>query len=152
MNKGEIPESSPGNDSRPVRAAGAVKANSADPYEALYDLPHHVSDYHPHMSMTNRAAQFSPFKSMAGYEDEVKRAEEEWIRKINEADDHSGKRRHEMLPHDPAILFSLLNTKLRDFYPSLHALCDDLDEDEEEILRIMKDAGHTYDPAQNRFV
>ena len=31
-----------------------------------------------------------------------------------------------MLPQDPMILLSYLNTKLRDFYPTLDALCDDL--------------------------
>ncbi|HJB69908.1 MAG TPA: DUF4250 domain-containing protein, partial [Candidatus Flavonifractor avistercoris] len=31
-----------------------------------------------------------------------------------------------MLPKDPVILLSVINTKLRDFYPSLDALCDDL--------------------------
>ena len=30
------------------------------------------------------------------------------------------------LPKDPFILFSVINTKLRDFYPSLDALCADL--------------------------
>ena len=33
------------------------------------------------------------------------------------------------LPRDPMILFSVLNMKLRDFYPSLDALCEDMDED-----------------------
>ena len=29
------------------------------------------------------------------------------------------------LPKDPMMLFSFINTKLRDFYPSLDALCKD---------------------------
>lgn len=33
------------------------------------------------------------------------------------------------LPKDPFILFSVINTKLRDFYPSLDALCADLQVD-----------------------
>ena len=32
-----------------------------------------------------------------------------------------------MLPQDPNILLSYINTKLRDQYPSLEALCEDLD-------------------------
>ena len=36
-----------------------------------------------------------------------------------------------MLPQDPAILLSYVNTKLRDCYPSLAALCDDLQADEQ---------------------
>lgn len=48
------------------------------------------------------------------------------------------------------MLASFLNTKLRDFYPSLEALCDDLDEDREEILRRLSAAGYVYDPEKNR--
>ena len=32
-----------------------------------------------------------------------------------------------MLPQDPVILLSYVNTKLRDEYPSLDELCDDLE-------------------------
>ena len=34
-----------------------------------------------------------------------------------------------VLPNDPIMLLSMVNLKLRDFYPTLDALCDDLDED-----------------------
>ena len=57
-----------------------------------------------------------------------------------------------MLPKDPNILFSLLNMKLRDFYPSLSDLCDDMDEDREEIERLMKNAGYIYSSDNNSFV
>ncbi len=40
-------------------------------YDDLLDLPHHVSATHPHMTLYDRAAQFAPFKSLPGYEDEV---------------------------------------------------------------------------------
>ena len=56
-----------------------------------------------------------------------------------------------MLPKDPVILLSFLNMKLRDQYKSLMDLCDDLDEDEAEILKIMRDAGYTYDREKNQF-
>lgn len=56
-----------------------------------------------------------------------------------------------MLPKDPIILLSTLNMKLRDQYKSLMDLCDDLDEDELEILNIMNKAGYKYDPNQNQF-
>ena len=36
-----------------------------------------------------------------------------------------------MLPNDPMILLSVVNTKLRDEYDSLEALCDDLELDED---------------------
>ena len=39
------------------------------PYEDILHLPHHVSTERPHMSMLDRAAQFSPFAALVGYED-----------------------------------------------------------------------------------
>lgn len=56
------------------------------------------------------------------------------------------------LPQDPNILFSLLNMKLRDFYSSLDALCDDMDESKADILERMKTAGYRYDAEKNAFV
>ena len=35
------------------------------------------------------------------------------------------------LPSDPIMLLSVVNLKLRDFYPSLDALCDDMDADKD---------------------
>lgn len=43
-----------------------------DPYEDIINLPHHVSSKHPQMSMQDRAAQFSPFAALTGYEDAIK--------------------------------------------------------------------------------
>ena len=40
-------------------------------YDSIIDLPHHVSAKRKHMSMTERAAQFSPFAALNGYEDAV---------------------------------------------------------------------------------
>ena len=42
-----------------------------NPYEAIIDHPHFVSKKYPPMPMEKRAAQFSPFKAMVGYGDEV---------------------------------------------------------------------------------
>ena len=36
-------------------------------YDDIIDLPHHVSKTHPPMSMTGRAAQFSPFAALTGF-------------------------------------------------------------------------------------
>ena len=41
------------------------------PYEDILHLPHHVSKERPHMSMLDRAAQFSPFAALVGYEDVI---------------------------------------------------------------------------------
>lgn len=56
-----------------------------------------------------------------------------------------------MLPNDPIMLMSVINTKLRDIYPSLEKLCDDLDVSEKEITDKLAAAGFRYDPEQNRF-
>lgn len=42
-----------------------------DPYDDIIDLPHHVSDKRPQMPMWDRAAQFSPFAALTGYDDAV---------------------------------------------------------------------------------
>lgn len=55
------------------------------------------------------------------------------------------------LPRDPMILYSVLNTKLRDFYPSLAALCEDLDEDEQQLRDAMAAVGFHYDAERNQF-
>lgn len=41
-------------------------------YEDIIDLPHHVSERHPRMSMMDRAAQFSPFAALTGYDVAIK--------------------------------------------------------------------------------
>ena len=55
------------------------------------------------------------------------------------------------LPQDPMMLFSYVNTKLRDDYSSLDALCDDLDVDRQQLEKKMADAGFEYNPSQNKF-
>lgn len=40
-------------------------------YADIIGLPHHVSDRHPHMSLADRAGQFSPFAALTGYGDAV---------------------------------------------------------------------------------
>ena len=56
-----------------------------------------------------------------------------------------------MLPNDPMILLSYLNTQLRDRYDSLAALCEDLDADEDALREKLAAAGFTYDSERNRF-
>lgn len=41
-------------------------------YDDIIMLPHHVSVNRPHMSLHDRAAQFSPFAALTGYGDAVK--------------------------------------------------------------------------------
>lgn len=56
-----------------------------------------------------------------------------------------------MIPQDPMILFSYVNTKLRDEYPTLDRLCDDMDIPREELEDRLLQAGFHYDAARNRF-
>ena len=42
-----------------------------DKYDAIIDCPHYVSQRRSHMSMIDRAAQFSPFDALEGYSDEI---------------------------------------------------------------------------------
>lgn len=41
-------------------------------YDNIIDLPHHVSATRPQMSMMDRAAQFSPFAALTGYDAAIK--------------------------------------------------------------------------------
>lgn len=43
-------------------------------YEDIINLPHHQSDKRPHMSNYERAAQFSPFAALTGFDDEINKA------------------------------------------------------------------------------
>ena len=45
-----------------------------NPYDDIIHLPHHVSKVHPHMPLRDRAAQFSPFAALVGYEEVVAEA------------------------------------------------------------------------------
>lgn len=40
-------------------------------YDDIINLPHHVSDTRPHMPLIDRAAQFSPFAALTGYDEAV---------------------------------------------------------------------------------
>lgn len=57
-----------------------------------------------------------------------------------------------MLPKDPVMLLSAINLKLRDFYPSLDALCEDLEEDKTEIEKKLCAIDYRYDKERNQFV
>ncbi len=56
-----------------------------------------------------------------------------------------------MLPKDPMILLSYVNTHLRDDYPSLDALCEALDISRAELEEKLSAVGFAYDEEQNRF-
>lgn len=51
-------------------------------YDDMLYLPHHVSPVHPPMSEYNRAAQFSPFAALVGFDAELEEAGRRTDRKI----------------------------------------------------------------------
>jgi hypothetical protein len=55
------------------------------------------------------------------------------------------------IPNDPIILFSYINTKLRDYYSSLDALCDDLNLDKSELIKKLGAVGFYYNADRNQF-
>lgn len=57
-----------------------------------------------------------------------------------------------MIPKDPVMLLSYVNLKLRDFYATLDALCEDLDADRNEIVDKLAGIDYHYDEEKNKFV
>ena len=57
-----------------------------------------------------------------------------------------------MIPKDPVMLLSFINLKLRDFYPSLEAFCEDTDEDMQAIVDKLASIDYHYDQEKNQFV
>ncbi len=55
------------------------------------------------------------------------------------------------LPNDPFMLLSVINLKLRDFYSSLDALCEDMDINKDELCKKLEAAGFSYDENNNKF-
>ena len=60
-------------------------------YSDIINLPHHKSKNHPPMSRQNRAAQFSPFAALTGYEESLENAarekEKKFEQKLSDSED-----------------------------------------------------------------
>ncbi len=61
-------------------------------YGDIIHLPHHVSSVHPHMPVSDRAAQFAPFAALTGYGDVIK----ETARQTDERPDLSEDEKQEL--------------------------------------------------------
>ena len=57
-----------------------------------------------------------------------------------------------MIPNDPVMLLSYVNTQLRDYYSSLDALCEDKGIRKEELVEKMKSIEYVYEVDRNKFV
>ena len=57
-----------------------------------------------------------------------------------------------VLPKDPVILLSYINTQLRYFYPSLDELCSSLNADKQTLCNTLAQIDYYYDETSNQFV
>lgn len=57
-----------------------------------------------------------------------------------------------MIPKDPVMLLSFVNLKLRDFYPTLDTMCEDLDIDKASLTDKLAGINYSYDAERNQFV
>ena len=57
-----------------------------------------------------------------------------------------------MIPKDPVMLLSYVNTQLRDFYGTLEVLCEDKGLDREELVEKLASIEYEYDEERNPFV
>ncbi len=55
------------------------------------------------------------------------------------------------LPQDPTMLLSYINMKLRDYYPTLDMLCEDLNVNRIELENKLRLAGYEYNEELNKF-
>ena len=56
-------------------------------YDDIIDRPHPVSRRHPQMTMSGRAAQFSSFAALSGYEDAVRETARQTDRRVELSED-----------------------------------------------------------------
>lgn len=56
-----------------------------------------------------------------------------------------------MIPNDPVMLLSYINTQLRDNYKDLEDLCDRLDVSQSEIEEKLGNIGYRYNRDLNQF-
>ena len=56
------------------------------------------------------------------------------------------------LPKDPVMLLSVVNTQLRDIYPSLDELAKAHMVEKQELIDRLEAINYSYDEAQNQFV
>ena len=61
---------------------------AVSPYEDIIHLPHHESKKHPRMSVHDRAAQFSPFAALTGFDDTIQDATDETAERMRKADEN----------------------------------------------------------------
>jgi len=63
-----------------------VKRHIQD-YKDIINMPRHISDRHPHMSVHDRAAQFAPFAALTGHAEAIQESARTVDKKITLAED-----------------------------------------------------------------
>ena len=56
------------------------------------------------------------------------------------------------IPNDPVMLLSYVNLKLRDYYPSFEAMCDDMDINMAETEEKLNGIDYFYNRQINQFI
>lgn len=86
-----------------------MKANQTAKYEDIIHLPHHKSAKHPPMPMEKRAAQFSPFAALSGYEEAIRESARTTSPPPKLADDEQERLNRELqhIMAEPGCLISL---------------------------------------------
>ena len=77
MNKNETRFGASARSLMPGAPVPAEGEDARTRYADIIDLPHHVSPKRPRMDKLSRAAQFSPFAALTGYDDLIREAERE---------------------------------------------------------------------------
>lgn len=80
-------------------------------YDDIINLPHHVSKKHPQMPLIERAAQFSPFAALIGYDKAIKETA-----RFTEARIILDEEAKEIIDRKITTLFSIIET-----HPSIKA-------------------------------
>ena len=57
-----------------------------------------------------------------------------------------------MIPKDPVMILSFVNTQLRDYYSSLSRLCEDTQLNQEELEKKLNLIDYFYDAERNQIV
>ena len=57
-----------------------------------------------------------------------------------------------MVPKDPVMLLSYVNTQLIDHYSTLEEMCSALDLDQQKLVDTLAGIQYTYQKEQNQFV
>ena len=59
---------------------------------------------------------------------------------------------NDRIPSDPVMLLSFVNLKLRDYYSSLEAFCDDMQVNQQELEEKLYAIDYYYSQEKNQFV